>query len=54
MNSSKFRAIICVAGGWRGGNVADDKFVESCEAMIVQSIYPAVISARVASQFLAE
>ena len=46
---NKFDAIVNVAGGWAGGDVADAEMAKNAELMIRQSIFSSVASAHVAS-----
>ncbi|KAI8774805.1 dihydropteridine reductase [Biomphalaria glabrata] len=52
LGDKKLDAILCVAGGWAGGNAK--KLVEPAEAMWKQSVWPSVITASLASKFLKE
>jgi dihydropteridine reductase len=47
-------AVICVAGGWAGGSPASKDFVKNSEAMWRQSVWPASISAALATAHLRE
>jgi len=51
LNDNKLDAVICVAGGWAGGNAAKD-LAKNTDLMIKQSVWSSTISASVASQFL--
>jgi dihydropteridine reductase len=53
LNDNKLDAVICVAGGWAGGNASKD-LAKNTDLMIKQSIWSSTISASVASQFLKE
>lgn len=53
LSENKLDAVICVAGGWAGGNAAKD-LVKNTDLMIKQSVWSSTISASVASQFLKE
>ncbi|ODM89735.1 Dihydropteridine reductase [Orchesella cincta] len=46
--------IICVAGGWMGGNVATDDFLKSVDMMWKQSVESSVVAAYLARRFLKE
>lgn len=50
---NKLDAVICVAGGWAGGNASKD-LAKSSDLMWKQSVWSSSISATVASQFLKE
>ncbi|KAH9513288.1 hypothetical protein Btru_034553 [Bulinus truncatus] len=52
LGDQKLDAILCVAGGWAGGNAK--KITEPAEAMWKQSVWPSVISASLASKYLKE
>lgn len=51
MNDNKLDAVICVAGGWAGGNASKD-LAKNTDLMIKQSVWSSTISASVASHFL--
>lgn len=51
LKDEKLDAVICVAGGWAGGNAAKD-LAKNTDLMIKQSVWSSTISASVASQFL--
>lgn len=51
LNDDKLEAIICVAGGWAGGNSSKD-LAKNTDLMIKQSVWSSVISASVASHCL--
>ncbi|XP_070500009.1 dihydropteridine reductase [Chironomus tepperi] len=53
LNDEKIEAVVCVAGGWAGGNASKD-LAKNTDMMIKQSVWSSVISASVASQFLKE
>ena len=48
----KLDAVICVAGGWAGGSPASRDFVKNSEAMWRSSVWPASISASLATSHL--
>lgn len=50
---NKLDAVICVAGGWAGGNATKD-LAKNTDLMIKQSVWSSTISASVASEFLKE
>eukprot|EP00127_Corallochytrium_limacisporum_P006516 Clim_evm47s229 gene=Clim_evmTU47s229 len=54
LGDKKLSAVVCVAGGWAGGNAASDELVKNTDLMIKQSVWTSIISARVSSQFLEE
>ena len=45
-------AVVCVAGGWRGGNAASKNFIANCDAVIKQSIWSSLIAAKLSAKFL--
>jgi len=50
----KLDAVICVAGGWAGGSPASKDFIKNSEAMWRSSVWPASISASLATSHLKE
>lgn len=46
-------AVVCVAGGWAGGSVADNSLFDAADAMIDSSVRPALAAAHVAAHRLA-
>ena len=52
LGSDKLDAVICVAGGWAGGSPASKEFVKNSEAMWRSSVWPASISASLATNYL--
>lgn len=48
----KIDAVICVAGGWAGGNAAAKDFVKSADAMWRQSVWSSVLAATIAANHL--
>lgn len=50
----KLDAVICVAGGWAGGNASNKDFVKNTELMVKQSLWSSVIAAKLAADFLKE
>lgn len=51
LNGEKLDAVICVAGGWAGGNATKD-LASSSDLMWKQSVWTSSISAAVGAQFL--
>lgn len=51
LNGEKLDAVICVAGGWAGGNASKD-LANSSDLMWKQSVWTSTISAAVGAQFL--
>ncbi|XP_054259068.1 dihydropteridine reductase isoform X2 [Macrosteles quadrilineatus] len=54
LQGAKLDAVICVAGGWAGGNAASKEFVKNSDLMWRQSVWSSVIAASVAAQHLKE
>lgn len=54
LDGNKVDGIICVAGGWAGGNAKNDAFIKNTNMMCQQSIWSSVISANLAAHFLKE
>jgi dihydropteridine reductase len=52
LEGSKLDAIVCVAGGWAGGNSASDDFIKNSDMMIKQSVWSSVIASRIAAKHL--
>jgi len=52
LGENKLDAILCVAGGWAGGNA--QKIVEAANSMWKQSVFPSVISASLGAKYLKE
>ncbi|EFA11166.1 Dihydropteridine reductase-like Protein [Tribolium castaneum] len=53
LSGAKLDAVICVAGGWAGGNAAKD-LVKNSDLMWRQSVWSSLISASIAAQHLKE
>ncbi|XP_051162563.1 dihydropteridine reductase [Leptopilina boulardi] len=54
LNGNKIDGIICVAGGWAGGNAANKDFIKNCDLMWNQSVWSSCIASNIASQHLKE
>lgn len=54
LKNEKVDGIICVAGGWAGGNAAHKDFVKNSDLMWKQSVWSSVIAANIAAEFLKE
>ncbi|KAI1716993.1 short chain dehydrogenase domain-containing protein [Ditylenchus destructor] len=52
IGSEKLDAVLCVAGGWAGGNAASKDFIKNADLVWKQSVWSSAISARVAAEFL--
>jgi dihydropteridine reductase len=48
----KVDAILCVAGGWAGGNAASKDFVKNSDMMWKQSVWTSIIAAELAAKHL--
>ncbi|ORZ20832.1 hypothetical protein BCR41DRAFT_334636 [Lobosporangium transversale] len=48
----KVDAIVCVAGGWAGGNAASDELFATSELMWKQSVHSSLVAAHLASKYL--
>jgi len=53
LKDDKLDAVICVAGGWAGGDASKD-LAKNTDLMIKQSVWSSTISASVAANFLKE
>lgn len=51
LKDDRLDAVICVAGGWAGGNASKD-LAKNTDLMIKQSVWSSTISASVAAQYL--
>lgn len=54
LNGEKVDGIICVAGGWAGGNAVHKDFIKNCEMMWKQSVWSSTIAASIAAHHLKE
>jgi len=54
LEGAKLDAVVCVAGGWAGGNAASDDLVKNADLMVKQSLWSSVIAAKLAAKFLNE
>lgn len=52
LKGDKLGAILCVAGGWKGGNAASDDLIASSEIMWQQSVWTSVICSKIAAKSL--
>eukprot|EP00741_Cyanophora_paradoxa_P000346 tig00000403_g337.t1 len=48
----KCKAVICVAGGWAGGNASSKKLFETADLMIRQSVHSSLVAAKLATRLL--
>ncbi|KAJ1992549.1 hypothetical protein GGI25_000050 [Coemansia spiralis] len=49
---AKADAVVCVAGGWQGGNAVSEDFLKSADISIKQSIFTSLIAANIAARHL--
>ena len=54
LSGEKVDAVLCVAGGWAGGNAAHKDFVSNTELMVKQSLWSSVIASKLAAEFLTD
>ncbi|KAK9767106.1 hypothetical protein K7432_003335 [Basidiobolus ranarum] len=54
LSGNKADAVLCVAGGWAGGNAASKDLFANSELMWKQSVQTSLIAAHIASQHLKE
>ncbi|KAJ2094858.1 hypothetical protein GGI09_005174 [Coemansia sp. S100] len=52
LNDNKVDAIVCVAGGWQGGNAASKDFIGSADKSIKQSVNTSLIASSLAARHL--
>ena len=50
--TDKLAAVICVAGGWAGGNAADESVVNNADLMWKQSVWTSLIASTIAAKNL--
>jgi dihydropteridine reductase len=50
----KLDAVLCVAGGWAGGNAESKDFVKNCDLMWKQSVWSSAIAASIGAHRLKE
>ncbi|XP_011302020.1 dihydropteridine reductase [Fopius arisanus] len=54
LNGEKVDGVICVAGGWAGGNSASKDFLKNTELMWKQSVWSSIIASSIATHYLKE
>ncbi|XP_076242310.1 dihydropteridine reductase isoform X2 [Calliopsis andreniformis] len=54
LNEDKLDGVICVAGGWAGGNAAHKDFIKNSDLMWKQSVWSSAIAATIAAHHLKE
>lgn len=52
LGPDKLDAVICVAGGWAGGNSNSVDFVKNTDLLLKQSIWTSVVASSIASKYL--
>eukprot|EP00761_Pharyngomonas_kirbyi_P003908 gb/GECH01003912.1/.p1 GENE.gb/GECH01003912.1/~~gb/GECH01003912.1/.p1 ORF type:complete len:240 (+),score=68.69 gb/GECH01003912.1/:1-720(+) len=52
LGDQKLDAVLCVAGGWAGGNAASSKYIPNSEAMWESSVNTSLIASQVAAKHL--
>ncbi|XP_064484261.1 dihydropteridine reductase-like [Ornithodoros turicata] len=52
LKDEKVDALICVAGGWAGGNAASDDFITNCDSMWKSSVWTSTVAASLATKHL--
>lgn len=54
LDGGKLDAVVCVAGGWAGGDASKSDFVKNTQLMIDQSVNSSVLAAKISALFLNE
>ncbi|KAK9508471.1 hypothetical protein O3M35_006024 [Rhynocoris fuscipes] len=54
LKDNKVDAVLCVAGGWAGGNAAAADFLKNADLMWKQSVWSSTIAASVGAKYLKE
>ena len=54
MSGFKLDAILCVAGGWAGGNAASKEFVKNADMMWKQSVWSSILACQMSARYLKE
>nr|XP_022336092.1 exonuclease 3'-5' domain-containing protein 2-like [Crassostrea virginica] len=54
MGGEKLDAVLCVAGGWAGGNAGSKDFIKNADMMWKQSVWTSSIAAALAAKYLKE
>ncbi|KAL3119045.1 hypothetical protein niasHT_003828 [Heterodera trifolii] len=52
LGGEKLDAVLCVAGGWAGGNAAHKDFVKNADLMWRQSVWSSALAAKIGTRFL--
>ena len=48
----KFDSVVVTAGGWTGGSIADDDYLEKIRTMNEVNLYPSLLAAHIATKLL--
>lgn len=48
----KYNAILVTAGGWAGGNIKDNDYIQKVKLMNEVNLYPSILAAHLATHFL--
>lgn len=54
LGENKLDAVLCVAGGWAGGNASSKAYIKNCDMMWKQSVWSSSIAGSLASKHLKE
>lgn len=54
LKEDKVDGIMCVAGGWAGGNAGSKDYIKNCDMMWKQSVWSSTIAGNLAAKFLSE
>jgi len=54
LDGQSLDAVLCVAGGWAGGNAAHADFIKNADLMWKQSVWSSALASAVASKHLKE
>ncbi|KAJ2852587.1 hypothetical protein IWW36_000216 [Coemansia brasiliensis] len=52
LDGAKADALVCVAGGWQGGNAASKNFLRNADLSLKQSVHTSLIAANIAARHL--
>ncbi|XP_022707400.1 dihydropteridine reductase-like isoform X1 [Varroa jacobsoni] len=52
LGGEKLDAVICVAGGWAGGNATNKEFIKNSDLMLKQSVWTSLIAASLSAKHL--
>lgn len=52
LNGEHLDAVLCVAGGWAGGNASSENMIKNSEILWKQNVWTSTISARIAALYL--